>query len=216
MKKFFTLLVAALFSFNAFADDVVTAKVSGTNLNIGLENETSFVAFQMDITLPDGITASSVTKTGRLESGANVTINGVSTATPFEVAYNVIGGNVVRVIAYNLGNNTILGATGDILNIVLSKAPVSADAISVDNIKFVKADELQEVDFNAVKGESGRVLGDINKSGEVNLNDLICMVKILQLGAKDPACAEYDIQAADVNQSGDVNLNDLVALIAKL
>ncbi len=191
------------------AADEVTAKVSGTNLNIGLVNETSYVAFQMDIKLPAGVSASSIEAVAnRLsQEGSDTEIGG----TKFIVASNVLEGNVLRVIAYNLANAAIDKATGDILAITLDKAPAAASDIKITNIKFVTATDLAEMNLADVTGENGGNKGDVNKDGKVDVNDIIAVANII-LG-KDTS--KYDMDAADVNSDTAINVNDIIA-IAKI
>lgn len=191
------------------AADEVTAKVSGTNLNIGLVNETSYVAFQMDIKLPAGVSASSIEAVAnRLsQEGSDTEIGG----TKFIVASNVLEGNVLRVIAYNLANAAIKDATGDILAITLSAAPAAASDIKITNIKFVTATDLAEMNLADVTGENGGNKGDVNKDGKVDVNDIIAVANII-LG-KDTS--KYDMDAADVNSDTAINVNDIIA-IAKI
>jgi len=207
------MLVAAI---GMKAADQVTAKVSGTTLNIGLTNETTYCAFQMDITLPTGVDATAFDAVAnRLgQEGSSTEIGG----TKFIVASNKIdaGTNTYRVIAYNLANAQIANATGDLLKVTLSAAVADPTKVKVTNIKFVAKSDLSESPLADATGENGVTIGDINKSGgKPNLNDVICLVEILQYGESDPRVASYDLKAADVNQSGGaITLNDLIALIA--
>lgn len=191
------------------AADEVTAKVSGTNLNIGLVNETSYVAFQMDIKLPAGVSASTIEAVAnRLsQEGSDSEIGG----TKFIVASNVLEGNVLRVIAYNLANAAIKDATGDILAITLNAAPAAASDIKITNIKFVTETDLVEMNLADVTGENGGNKGDVNKDGKVDVNDIIAVANII-LG-KDTS--KYDMDAADVNSDTAINVNDIIA-IAKI
>lgn len=185
------------------AADEVTAKVSGTNLNIGLVNETSYVAFQMDIKLPAGVSASSIEAVAnRLsQEGSDTEIGG----TKFIVASNVLEGNVLRVIAYNLANAAIDKATGDILAITLDKAPAAASDIKITNIKFVTAEDLVEMNLADVTGESGALTGDVNMDGKINILDVVAVISQLSGSATYPN--------ADVNGDTKVNILDVVAII---
>lgn len=186
------------------AADEVTAKVSGTNLNIGLVNETSYVAFQMDIKLPAGISASPIEAVAnRLsQEGSDTEIGG----TKFIVASNVLEGNVLRVIAYNLANAAIKDATGDILAITLSAAPAAASDIKITNIKFVTETDLAEMNLADVTGESGAKVGDIDGNGEVELFDITALINMyLGKTEKNDRC--------DVDGNGTFELFDITALI---
>lgn len=193
------------------AEDKVTAKVSGSNVNVGLENETSFCAFQMDIKLPAGVNVTEVVaNTDRLKKGSDVTIDSKPVSTPFEIAYNVLEGNVLRVIAYNLGNNMIQNIPGDILSIKLDNAPASADAVTVSNILFVNASDLAELSLENVVGVDGYKVGDVNMSGgEPDMLDLARLIKIL-------LNQEPETPTANVNGVGGVDMLDLAALIKLL
>lgn len=188
------------------AEDKVTAKVSGSNLNIGLENETSFCAFQMDIQLPAGVTASKVDKTGRLKQGANVTIDGESVETPFVIADNVLEGNILRIVAYNMGNNSIENATGDILTVALNGTIANASDITIDNIKFVKVSDLAEIDLSKTIGEDGRKIGDVDGKDGVTIDDVVMALNIYL--KKEP-----DNGYADIDGKDGVTIDDVVAIL---
>lgn len=188
-----------LSSFGMYAADEVTAKVSGTNLSIGLENETSYVAFQMDIKLPEGISASSIEAVAnRLsQEGSDQEVGG----TKFIIASNVLEGNVLRVIAYNLANAAISNATGDILQIALNAAPASASDIKITNIKFVTATDLQEMALADVTGENGAKVGDVNMDGSVDVLDAARLFNIIVgLAESTPN--------SDVNGDGSIDVLD--------
>lgn len=200
------------------AADEVTAKVSGTNLNIGLVNETSYVAFQMDIKLPAGVSASSVEAVAnRLsQEGSDTEIGG----TKFIVASNVLEGNVLRVIAYNLANAAIDKATGDILAITLDKAPAAASDIKITNIKFVTATDLAEMNLADVTAANGVKLGDIDGDGNILANDVTALISILLQPSANRAnyCVEnsFNLAACDVDGDGNLLVNDVTAIITLL
>lgn len=185
------------------AADEVTAKVSGTNLNIGLVNETSYVAFQMDIKLPAGVSASSIEAVAnRLsQEGSDTEIGG----TKFIVASNVLEGNVLRVIAYNLANDAIKDATGDILAITLDKAPAAASDIKITNIKFVTATDLAEMNLADVTGENGSLRGDVDQNGKVDIADVVETIKVIKV-------AGYN-SLADLDGNNKVDIADVVEII---
>ena len=182
------------------AADEVTAKVSGTNLNIGLVNETSYVAFQMDIKLPAGVSASSIEAVAnRLsQEGSDSEIGG----TKFIVASNVLEGNVLRVIAYNLANDEIKDFAGDILAITLNAAPAAASDITISNIKFVKKADLAEVAMADVTGESAGLRGDVNLDGVVDVKDVGIVLNMFLLKTPKDSIADFD-------NSGDIDVKDV-------
>lgn len=191
------------------AADEVTAKVSGTNLNIGLVNETSYVAFQMDIKLPAGVSASTIEAVAnRLsQEGSDSEIGG----TKFIVASNVLEGNVLRVIAYNLANDAIKNATGDILAITLDKAPAAASDIKITNIKFVTATDLAEMNLADVTGENGGgLLGDVFEDGIIDVMDVSATLNIIN---KMPLAEGVNPANADVYADGITDVMDVTAIL---
>ena len=103
MKKtilLLTLLFTGTFTLWAADTDVVKARLEGKTLKVSLTNTTPFVAFQMDIDLPEGVTTEAPVKGVRLSEN------------DFVLAYNTINttDNVVRVLAYNLSNSTLTPA----------------------------------------------------------------------------------------------------------
>lgn len=208
MKKIcllFVLMIASALSM--MAADQVTAKVSGSSLKIGLENETTFCAFQMDITLPEGISATAVEAVAaRLsQEGEDETIG----SPKFIVAHNTLEGNVLRVIAYNLKNAQIENATGDILDITLSGEVADPTVITVSNILFVNADDLSEVALDDATGENGAIRGDVNMDGKVNIYDVACVLTIMNGGNT----AGMNVAVADVNNDSVVNIYDVAVIL---
>lgn len=208
MKKIcllFVLMIASAAS--VLAVDKVTATVLGKTLKIGLENETTFCAFQMDITLPAGVSAEAVEAVAnRLsQEGSDTEIGG----TKFIVAHNTLEGNVLRVIAYNLANAQIENATGDILSITLSANVDDPSLITVSNIIFVDANDLEEVKLSDAMGKEGIMLGDVTGEGEINILDLGAVIDIM-LG-KD--VAGYKVAAADLDGNSEYNILDLGLII---
>lgn len=220
MKKFVLFFAMLVCSLASFATDVVTAKVSGSTVNVALENETTYCAFQMDITLPTGksVTAAAAV-TERLAQGANVTINSTETETPFVVAYNCIDAtnNVWRVIAYNLGNHEIQNKTGDILTLTLNGDVAEANSVSIANILFVATSGLVEVDLGTATGVTGVKPGDVVPNGRVMINDVTATIDLMLIDSasqKSHATTNgWIFEAADVDGNGTVMINDVVSVI---
>lgn len=211
MKKLLLFFAAAVCAAAGWANDVVTAKYNGKSLDVELTNTTTFVAFQMDIDLPEGIKVEGQIQSNldRLKQGDNVSINNVSTATPFVIASNVIDEekNILRVIAYNLGNHEIKGAEGKLFTINFDNAVTEA---TISNILFVNQDLVEQELANAT-AEAGSVFGDVNKDGKITALDLSAMVSIMMgtlTGEED-----YNQSAADVNGDTKITALDLSAMV---
>lgn len=210
MKKVLLFAAALAFSAATWASDEVTVKVAAGSADVELVNETAFVAFQMDITLPGATVAESgaiESNVERLAKGANVTIAGADTETPFVVVYNELAGNKVRVVAYNLGNHEIQANAGKLFTLSFT-GDVNADEVVVDNVLFVDTNLVEQA--IAAHAEAGGAAGngDIDNNGEVDVFDVVALANIV-LGNVDPS---YNLKAADVDGNGDTDVFDIVAL----
>lgn len=217
MKKILLFFAAAICAAASWAQDAtVSATVKDQQLEVALTNPSEdFVAFQVDITLPDGVSvnangavalvADRLTQPGTASTiDANETVN-------FVVAYNQISEHVVRVLAYNLENRAIAGKEGTLFTMTFTGS--TSENFTIDNSLFVTTSDLVEIKLALAESiaQNGE-LGDINKSGSTNLNDITALRQIIMNDV--PAGADYDMKAADVNNSGGApNLNDLTALI---
>ena len=122
MRKLLFLAVMLVSSLAALAEDGVTASLSVSSSNPG--NETydiatlhvsltnpslNYVAFQFDVQLPAGmdLEVTEVVKSDRLNE------------CNFFVEKNILSGNVLRVLGYNLQNAPIGGESGEILSITM-------------------------------------------------------------------------------------------------
>lgn len=208
MKKILLLFAAAVCAIASWADDVVTAKYNGTKLDVELANTTQFVAFQMDITVPASVTlqGSPVSNIERLAQGENVEINAVSTPTPFQLVHNVISSDaekqVIRVIAYNLGNNEIKNATGKLFTLNFDADVTEA---SIDNILFVDQALVEQSLAKAI-AIAGAKAGDVDGNGSVNPADATLVLQIV-------AGLVPSVPSADVDGVNGVNSADATVVL---
>lgn len=203
MKKFLFLVLLLVAAVGMKADDKVTARVSGTTLNIALQNATTYCAFQMDIQLPQGVSATSVAAVAdRLsQTGSDTEVGG----TKFIVAHNTLDGNVLRVIAYNLANAQIAEATGDILSITLSATVDDPTQITVSNIIFVNAENFNEVVLDDATGENDDIRGDVDGDTKVDVSDVVEVIKVIKQAGFSTL--------ADVDGDNKVDIADVVEVI---
>lgn len=211
MKKILLFFAAVICAAASWAQEAtVSATVKGQQLEVALTNPSEdFVAFQMDITLPEGV---SVNASGAValvparltQPGTASTIDANETVN-FVVAYNKISENVVRVLAYNLENRAIAGKEGALFNVTFAGIP--ADNFTVDNILFVTTSNLNEIKLAQAESEAGEVypLGDVNRDTKVNAQDLTAAVNLI-------LNAGFDSQA-DVNLDTRVNAQDLTGIV---
>ena len=196
MKKtilLLTLLFTGTFALWAADIDVVKARLEGKTLKVSLTNTTPFVAFQMDIDLPEGVTTEAPVKDVRLSEN------------DFVLAYNTINttDNVVRVLAYNLSNSSISGESGEAL-FTMALSDKGNEPITLSNIIFADGTPTEV----GLPDATAALAGDVNRDGTVNVNDLVALAGII-IGS---ATEGLDLDAADMNSNGNVEVNDLVAL----
>lgn len=217
MKKYLLLLIICFCSLSTWAavvEDEVTAKVSGTSINVALTNSISYVAFQMDIKLPSGVSIAEngvAPVTARLSQDNGGKAEGVIGNPKFIVAYNQIDAtnNIYRIIAYNLNNAAIAGTSGDdVLNITLSAAATSSN-VELSGVIFVDENlfGLDNLDTSVVDGYK---MGDVNHDNLVNVDDLTAVVRYIC--GKNPS-PFYVEQANVATSSSAINVDDLTAII---
>lgn len=212
MKKILLFFAAAVCAIASWAQgSAVSATVKGQTLDVALANATDkFVAFQMDIVLPSGVTVlndgtAMALNDERLTKKAGTPVAGATNAN-FNLVYNVIDATHVRVLAYNLENRALDGTEGTLFTMTFAGTPEGD--FNVEGIKFVTESALAEVELTPAVSENGSAVvpGDVDHSGEVDPLDLACMVDILL--AKAEKVAE-----ADLDGNGDVDPLDMSLLI---
>lgn len=209
MKKILLFFAAAICAAASWAADVVTATVNGQELTVGLTNETNYVAFQMDIALPEGVTVASENAIAlnftRLDKNSTIAIAG-SANSDFVVAYNVIEAtNTLRIVAYNLQNREIKAQEGDLFTVTFAGG--SNPTFDLSNILFVTKADLKEIALQNAQSEAGGPNYDINKDGYINALDAITLIQCY-LGGDEANHPDYDVTG-----DGRVNSLDAIAVI---
>ena len=211
MKK--ALLLMALFAgslLSANAQDHLTALLKPGNavLGIQLKNAVAYTAFQMDITLPEGMTLST--------DADAVTLQRQGTTAPQEVYSNLKDG-VLKVAAFSYkddngtlrGNDSFTGSKGDVLLVKVNVTDACvASNINISNVEFVKTNGLTantEVGVTA-KGKQG----DINGNNEVTTEDAVMAIKHF---LKKETLTSEQVEIGDLNDDLDVTTDDAVRII---
>lgn len=234
MKKLFILasLLIGMIS-NVLADNItaslkVESNLQDATLHVNLTNESSYVAFQMDVTLPEGWTVTGATPvaTNRLKDNGSVTIDGSNYDTNFVLDYNVLNNNTVRIIGYNLGNHEIIGNSGDeIFSISLKKSNSAASAVTdwtatLSDVEFVDKEQLEKIDMvvsnidKTAVGEKAGIPGDANGDGRVTLYDAILTLKYVAAADKS-SFTNFVFDNANVISSNPeaITISDAIAII---
>lgn len=198
-------------------DDVITVEdmtmSSGDNgeIVICLENRTSdFAAYQIDITLPAGV---SIVKD---KNGVYMVTSTERYDESGQLGINLIEGNTYRVVLYNVANNVISGTSGALLKIPVTIAEKLVDGeyeIGYSNVIFteVGGNQLKLSDTTSKIIIKNLKKGDANGDGEINVGDIVEIVKDIL----HKTTSRFVREAADVNDDGEVNVTDIV-LVANI
>ena len=206
-------LALLLVSGRATAADVVTmADVSvrpgaSQQVSVVLSNETAFTAFQLDITLSEGLSLAK--ENGKYAIALTARANGHT------VSVNELSDNCIRVAAYSMTNNNFQGNDGAVLTFKIEAANDFAGngTIALDNIRFTTS-AIKEVHFDSTSATvklMPDIKGDVNGDGRLDIGDIIALSNFLAGRTAGVLTAKID-----VNGDGKVNLADIKALIAMI
>lgn len=212
MKKILLFFAAAACAIASWAQEATVSAIAKSNvLEVSLTNKSEdFVAFQMDITLPEGVTvadngAVALVADRLTQPGTTTEIAGKQESVNFIVVYNKISESVVRVLAYNLENRAIVGNEGALFNMTFAGNP--AANFVLDNVLFVTTTDLVEIKLQLAQSEAGEEyeLGDVNRDHKINAQDLTAAVEVILTNG-------YDV-LGDVNIDTKVNAQDLTGIV---
>lgn len=176
---------------------------------IALKNEKQITGLQFDLYLPTGVTVATKTN-GKMM---------INTTDRMEGSYSVTGnsmedGSYVRVVGYSADSDPFTGTSGDILNITLNVSEYVADGNYIVSIKDIVLSDVDNTEYHPANAEGqltvkSYTLGDVDDSGAVNINDVVCIINYIL----NKANGVFIEDAADVDQNGSININDVVTLI---
>ncbi len=238
MKKLLLLATLFLGVLGGKAQDngniSATFKVDSDNQNatltVNLNSTTSLVAFQMDVQLPEGhtYTIGEITKGASLINGGKNTLG----TTDFVIASNFVAKNVLRLVAYNLGNVAIdLDNGAELFHVTFTantalEGGATAWTATFDTEKtiFVTAERLEEIKLaiaganvqngNQVPGEASAswLLGDVNHDGVVDVDDVTALIGYLIGENPDP----FFLEQAKITPDDNVDVDDVTGIIGIL
>ena len=181
-----------------YIEDFTITPGETVTVSIQLDNETEYTAFQSDIYLPDGLTATNFALTARKSSNHSLTAT-------------ILPDCGIRLLSYSLQLKTYSGNSG---------ALVTFDLTASDDFEGEATVALRSTLFTTVAGveipfveETCTVTlpstvpkGDVNGDGSVNISDVTALIDILLSGETAP-------QSADCNNDTNVTISDVTALI---
>lgn len=224
MKKLF-ILASLLIGMvgNMKADDIVVATYGNATGNttrtmtVALNRTTNYVACQFDLTLPEGTTVKSITPKAPLINGGTVDLSAVggtaSETTNFVVDFNQTG-TTCKVIAYNLGNVNIGGASGDVLMTVeletANAVNFDANSVAANGVTFVNGSlEAAPMADVAETADVKKLWGDVNIDTVVDGKDYQAIANKISGVA---ITGNFDGFAADINGDDVIDGKDYQSL----
>ena len=196
---FFLMVVAATFSVAAtdrfFIEDFLVLPGEVKQVEILLENEAQYTAFQADLYLPDDISLvpNSVELTNRK-------------AANHSIATSQLSDGAIRMMSYSMNLSPYSGSSGTLVtfNVKMDQAINIPAAIVLKNILFTTTAGV-EITF-ANEECSVFLRGDVNCDGNVSIADVTCLIDLLLAANQHP-------KSADVNDDGSVSISDVTFLI---
>lgn len=209
------ILVAALLSVfavsaNAQSDNVVTATYGNATGNttrtmtVALNHANEYVAFYLNLTLPEGTTVKEVTAKAPLLTDETVDLTDrggeANESKSFNVPFKQVSDTKCNIVGYNYANMAIGGTSGDILLTVTLETTegIDYDANAITTAcTFVDADATEYALGESVT--EARLWGDVNTDKEVDGKDYQAISNKIS-GAT--ITGNFDGFAADIN--GDI------------
>lgn len=196
---FLLMVVAATFSVAAtdrlFFEDFSVMPGEVNQVEILLENEVQYTAFQTDLYLPDGIT---MVPRSVVLSDRKAADHSIATSTQSDGA--------IRIMSYSMSLSPYSGNSGTLVTftIMVDQTINTPVVIKLKNILFTTTAGI-EITFDDVAC-SVFLRGDVNCDGNVSIADVTCLIDLLLAGNQYP-------KSADVNDDGDVSIADVTSLI---
>ena len=204
MKTTIILLAAMVVALGAAAadrfyiEDFTISTGETRTVSIMLDNEAEYTAFQSDLYLPEGLTATNFALTDR--KNANHTLSAT-----------VLPDGGIRLLSYSLNIKTYSGNSGALVtfNVTASEDFEGPVVITLRNTLFTTETGV-EVPFDDEECSVTQLAvfkGDVNGDGAVNIADVTALIDLLlgNGGNNNPA--------ADCNGDGAVNIADVTKLI---
>lgn len=188
-------------------ENIRGSKNAQVTLPIALKNKHAITGLQIDLYLPDGISVATKSN-GKMM---------ISTTNRMTGDYTITGNQMdgfVRILGYSGRSDAFTGNDGDILNVTLDISSSVADGDYTIRLKDIVLSDVNNTEYHpadvgAIMTVSTYTLGDVDNSGAVNINDVVCIINFIL----NKANGVFIEAAADVDGNGTININDVVTLI---
>ena len=213
MKKFLLLIILGSVALYGVAQDrfyiedfQITPGETRT-MNILLDNEAGYTAFQTDLYLPQGMTVGQ-------EDGDYIFDITARKARDHIIASQVQADGAIRVMSYSPTIKAYSGNSGALVtfNVTASADFVGPATIWLKNTLFTTTagTEIPFPDEQCIVTVPVSIIrGDVNGDGSVNISDVTALIDYLLSGN----ASDIDVNAADCNQDGSINISDVTSLI---
>ena len=184
-----------------YIEDFTISPSETRTVSILLDNETAYTAFQSDVYLPEGLTATNFALTNRKSN------NHSFTAT-------VLPDGGIRLLSYSLNLKTYSGNSGALVtfDVTATEEFVGPEVVALRTTLFTTEAGVEIPFANetcTVTSASTVQPGDVNGDNEVSIGDVSALIDYL-LGLED---SSINSAAADVNTDREVSIADVSALI---
>lgn len=186
-----------------YIEDMTIAPGSTVEVQLLLDNESIFTAFQADVTLSEGLSVNpdalnyGFVLTGR--KGNHLLI------------VNRMTDDTYRVVSYSAGLDIYKGDSGALLTVDVTADAALHDtaAITLTNVRFTTPEAVEVMlEDQTCTLTVAWLRGDVNDDGDVNINDIVQLIDYLL--NNDISINFYN---ADVYTDGEVTVSDVVVLI---
>ena len=186
-----------------YIEDFTIAAGETHTVNIMLDNETAYTAFQSDLYLPDELSLDEGSFALTERKNANHTL----TVSAFP-------DRVYRMMSYSLNIKTYSGNSGALVtfNVTASEDFEGPVVITLRNTLFTTEAGIEipfEDETCTVMLPASFIKGDVDGDGNVNISDVTALIDYLLSGN----ASGINVSAADCNLDGKVNISDVTSLI---
>ena len=184
-----------------YIEDFFIAPGETQQVSILLDNEAEYTAFQSDLYLPEGLTASNFALTARKNSNHS-----------FSATVLPDGGT--RMMSYSLKLKTYSGNSGALVtfDVTASDDFAGSATITLHNTLFT-TEEGVEIPLSdetcTVSVPSMGSLGDVNGDGRVDVSDVTALISKVLGNEVNP----FNANNADMNGDNKLDVSDVTALI---
>ena len=189
-----------------YMPDVIAVNGTQLTLPIALRNVDDITGIQMDLYLPEGMTVATNSR-GKLMVSVTDRMEG-----NYSLSCHTMQEGYVRITGFSPDVDYYAGDDGDILNVTID---IDSNLVAADYKVYLKDIVLSDIKntelhlADTVATVQVATQGDVDFSGSVNINDVVCIVNHIL----NRETGTFLDKAADVDGSGSININDVVVLI---